>query len=86
MFQAITEQLIERVMGEGGWSFSHFRDLSFLLASRSRSLSVRLAGTTVQGLPSCDNASSSIYLGEVSSNELTHLDEAVAYICCMNWR
>ena len=41
---------------------------------------------TVQGLPSCDKASSSMYLGEVSNNELTHLDEEVAYISRMNWR
>jgi len=66
--------------------FSHFRDFSFLSAFSSRCLSVRLAGTTVQGLPSCDKASSSLYLGEVPSNDLTHLDEEVAYISRMNWR
>ena len=43
------------------------------------------AGTTVQGLPSCDKASSSMYLGEVSSNELT-LDEEVVYISRISWR
>ena len=51
-----------------------------------RCLSVHLAGTTVQGLPGCDKASSSMYLWEVSSNELTHLDEEVVYISYMNWR
>jgi len=74
------------MVGHGWWSFPHFRDLSFLLAFSSRCLSVPLARTTVQGLPSCDKASSSMYLGEVSSNELTHLDEEVAYISRMNWR
>ena len=74
------------IVGHGWWSFSHFRDFSFLLAFSSRCSSVCLAGTTVQGLPSCDKASSSMYLGEVSSNELAHLDEEVAYIDRMNWR
>ena len=73
-------------VGHGLWSFSHFRDFSFLLAFSSRCLTVRLAGTTVQGLPGCDKASSTMYLGEVFSNELTHLDEEVVYISCMNWR
>jgi len=66
--------------------FSHFRDFSILFAFRSRCLSVFLAGTTVQRLSSCDKASSSMHLGEVPSNELTHLDEEVAYISHMNWR
>ena len=34
----------------------------------------------------CDKASSSMHLGEVPSNELTHLDEEVAYISHTNWR
>lgn len=44
-----------------------------------------LAGTTVQGFSSCDEALSSMYLGEVSSNEVTHLDKEVAYISHMRW-
>ena len=35
---------------------------------------------------SCDKASSSMYLGEVPNNELTHLGEEVAYISHMNWK
>ena len=73
-------------VSNGWWSFSHFRDFSFLLAFSSRCLTVPLAGTTVQGLPGCDKASSSMCLGEVLSNELTHLDEEVACISRMNWR
>ena len=73
-------------VGHGLWSFSHFRDFSFLLAFSSRCLTVPLTGTTVQGLPGCDKASSFMYLGEVLSNELTHLDKEVAYISRMNWR
>ena len=34
----------------------------------------------MQGFSSCDKTASSVYLGEVLSNELTHLDEEVAYI------
>ena len=74
------------IVGHGWSSFSHFRDFSFLLAFSSRCLSVCLAGTTVQGLPSCDKALSPMYLGEVSGNGLTHLDEEVAYTDRMNWR
>ena len=73
-------------VGHGSRSFSHVKDFSFLLAFSSRCLTVRLAGTTAQGLPGSDKASSSIYLGEFSSNELAHLDKEVAYISCMNWR
>jgi len=56
---------------------------SFWHLAETRCSSVR---TTVQGLSSCDKASSSRYLGEVSSNELTYLDEEVAYVSHMNWR
>ena len=73
-------------VGHGLWSFSHFRDFSFFLAFSPRCLSAFLTGTTVQGLSSCDKASSSMHLREFTSNELTHLDEEVAYISRMNWR
>ena len=45
-----------------------------------------LAGAIMQGFSSCDEASSSVYLEDVSSNELTHLDKEVAYISHMSWR
>ena len=51
----------------------------------AQDVSVLLVGTTVQGFSSCDKASSSMYLGEVLSSELTHLYEKVAYISCMHW-
>ena len=62
-----------------GWrSFSHFRDISILWAFSSRCLSIFLAGTTVQGFSGCDKASSSMYLGEASSGELSYLVEGEA--------
>jgi len=39
----------------------------------------------MQGLSSCDEASSSMYLGEVLSDELTHLYGEVACISFMHW-
>ena len=47
---------------------------------------VHLAWTTVQELSGSDKASSSMDLGEFSSNELTRLDEEVAYINHISWR
>ena len=70
-----------------GWrSFSHFRDFSIFLAFSPRCSSVFLAGTTMQWFSSWDEASSSMYLRDVSSTELSHLDEEAAYISCMTWR
>ena len=39
----------------------------------------------MQGLSSCDKASSSMYLREVMSNKLTHLYEEVTYVSFMHW-
>jgi len=43
-------------------------------------------GSCSAGTFGCDGASSSVYLGEVPNNELTHLGEEVAYISHMNWK
>jgi len=47
---------------------------------------VFLAGAAVRGFSGCHGASSSMYLGEVSGGELTHLDGGVACISRMGWR
>ena len=52
----------------------HFHPLAF----SSRCSSVSLAGITVQGFSDCDETKSSMHSGEVSGDELTHLDEQVA--------
>lgn len=86
MFYAITEQQMRWKESHGWRSFYHFRDISILLVFSLRCLSVFLAGAIMQGFSSCDEASSTMYLGEVSSNDLTHLDKEVAYISHMSWR
>ena len=86
MFHAITDQQMGWKVSHGWLSFSYFRDVSILLAYSPRCSSVFLSGTTMQGFSSSDEASSSMYLGDVSSTELSHLDEEVAYISCMSWR
>ena len=86
MFYAITDQQMGWKLSHGWRSFSHFRDFSILLAFSSRCSSVFLAGTTMQGFSSWDEASSSMYLGDVSSTELSHLDEEAACISCISWR
>ena len=86
MFYAITEQQIGWKESHGWQSFPHFREISILLVFSPRCLSVFLAGTTMQGFSSWDDASSSMYLGDVSSTELSHLDKEAAYISCLSWR
>ena len=86
MFYATTDQQIGWKVSHGWWFFSHFRDFSILLAFSPRCSSVFLAGTTMQWFSSWDEASSSMYLGDVSSTELSHLDEEAACISCMSWR
>ena len=86
IFYAITEQQMRWKESHGWRSFYHFRDLSILLAFSLRCLNVFLEGAIGQGFFNCDEASSSIYLEEVSSNELTHLDKEVSYISHMSWR
>jgi len=58
----------------------HFHPLAF----SSRCSSASLAGITVQGFSGCDEAKSSMHSGEVSGDELTHLDEEVANSNHMN--
>ena len=62
-----------------------FQRLLHPLAFSPRCLSVFLAGTTMQGFSSWDEASSSMYLEDVSSTDLSYLDEEAAYISCMSW-